>query len=62
MSTFVGQSVGRSVGLSKKVQKKQKWGIQPMSANMNCFNGLELSGVVTQCPVDRVPRDRAPRD
>ena len=29
--------VGRSVKKMQKVQKK--WGIQPMSANINCFNG-----------------------
>ena len=33
----------RSVGLSKICKKCKKWGIQPMSANINCFNGLELS-------------------
>ena len=39
MSTFVG----RLVGLSKICKKCKKLGIQPMSANINCFNGLELS-------------------
>ena len=32
-------SVGRLVGLSKKCKKCKKWGIQPMSANINCFDG-----------------------
>ena len=35
----VGQSLSWLVGLSKKCKKCKKWGIQPMSANINCFNG-----------------------
>ena len=39
MSTFVGRSVGRLVGLSKKCKKCKKWRIQPKFARTNCFNG-----------------------
>ena len=40
---YLCRSVGWLVGLSKICKKCKKWGIQPMSANINCFNGLELS-------------------